>query len=182
MVSPRKSIARLADGIFPTTEPPLGDPIKVLIVEDEAEFAVLMKKELEGYHNIDAEVEIDPDNALQKIDGDGIDCVVSDYVMPEKNGLELLEEVRNHYPDLPFIFFTGKGSEEIAQEAFSAGATDYIIKDPEEKIFKILEERIRNAVRHNRDTNWRERSIQRQYLAIALAIISVIIGLASIII
>jgi len=45
------------------------------------------------------------------------------------NGLEFLEVVRADDPNLPFILFTGKGSEAVASDAFSAGATDYLQKE-----------------------------------------------------
>ena len=54
------------------------------------------------------------------------DCVVSDYDMPGQNGLEFLQTVSEEWPDLPFILFTGKGSEEVASEAIANGATDYL--------------------------------------------------------
>jgi DNA-binding NtrC family response regulator len=49
--------------------------------------------------------------------------------MPGVDGLEFLASVREEYPDLPFILFTGKGSEEIASEAISRGVTDYLQKE-----------------------------------------------------
>lgn len=48
--------------------------------------------------------------------------------MPTANGLEFLESVRDRYPAIPFILYTGKGSEEIASDAISAGITDYVHK------------------------------------------------------
>lgn len=48
--------------------------------------------------------------------------------MPGLDGLDVLERVRGEYPDLPFILFTGKGSEEIASDAISKGVTDYLQK------------------------------------------------------
>jgi len=50
----------------------------------------------------------------------GVDCIVSDYDMPRTNGIEFLEAVRDQHPELPFILYTGKGSEEVAGEAISA--------------------------------------------------------------
>ena len=41
--------------------------------------------------------------------------------MPEMNGIEFLETVRGTYPELPFILFTGKGSEQVASDAIAAG-------------------------------------------------------------
>ena len=74
------------------------------------------------------------------------DCVVSDYEMPGMDGIELLNTVRAEYPDLPFILFTGKGSEEIASEAISAGVTDYLQKGPNVEQYTLLANRVLNAV------------------------------------
>jgi len=83
--------------------------------------------------------------------GDGvgdadIDCVVSDYDMPDRDGIDFLEAVRDRYDDLPFILFTGKGSEEIASEAISAGVTDYLPKGRETDRYELLAHRLSNAV------------------------------------
>ncbi|MDY6779189.1 MAG: response regulator, partial [Halobacteria archaeon] len=89
--------------------------------------------------------------------GTDIDCVVSDYQMPDSDGLEFLEDVREEYPDLPFILFTGKGSEEIASEAISAGVTDYLQKTGGSDQYTVLANRVQNAVEQRRArTNYRE--------------------------
>lgn len=78
------------------------------------------------------------------------DCVISDYDMPDMNGIEFLTAVRERYPDLPFILYTGKGSEEVASEAISAGVTDYLQKESATDHYKLLANRTRNAVVQNR--------------------------------
>ncbi|WP_435178211.1 bacterio-opsin activator domain-containing protein [Halorussus sp. AFM4] len=60
-------------------------------------------------------------------DGD-VDCVVSEYDLPETDGLALLEAVRHDHPNLPFVLYTGSGSEAVASEAVGMGATDYLRK------------------------------------------------------
>ncbi|MCE1245823.1 MAG: PAS domain S-box protein [Firmicutes bacterium] len=57
------------------------------------------------------------------------DAVITDFEMPDLNGLELLRKVKDEFPSLPVIFFTGQGNEEIARNAFLNGASDYFIKD-----------------------------------------------------
>lgn len=74
------------------------------------------------------------------------DCVVSDYDMPGMDGIDLLETVREEYPEIPFILFTGKGSEEIASHAISAGVTDYLQKRCGAEQYELLANRIQNAV------------------------------------
>jgi DNA-binding NtrC family response regulator len=56
------------------------------------------------------------------------DVIVSDYVMPDKDGLTFLKELRGKGENIPFIIFTGKGSEEVAKEALNLGACHYLNK------------------------------------------------------
>ncbi|WP_436901893.1 response regulator [Halovenus halobia] len=74
------------------------------------------------------------------------DCIVSDYDMPQTDGLEFLELVREQFPDIPFILYTAKGSEEVASEAISAGVTEYMQKETNTEQYEVLANRIRNAV------------------------------------
>ena len=90
------------------------------------------------------------DAALERLDEERIDCVVSDYDMPGRDGLELLQAVREMYPGLPFILFTGKGSEEIASEAVSAGVSDYLQKGSGRDCYEMLAKRVRDAVDRHR--------------------------------
>ena len=59
--------------------------------------------------------------------------VVSDYEMPQKDGLQFLEEFHSKGYKIPFILFTGKGREEVAIKALNLGANGYFNKqgDPE---------------------------------------------------
>ena len=124
------------------------DTITVLHVDDEPDFAEMATTFLERMSDdIETIVETSADDALARLrDGDTVDCVVSDYQMPNKDGIEFLQEVRADYPNLPFILFTGKGSEEVASDAVSAGVTDYMQKRSRTDQYKILANRIENVV------------------------------------
>jgi len=89
---------------------------------------------------------------LDRLATRSIDCIVSDYRMPEKDGIELLKTVREEYPDLPFILFTGEGSEAVASDAIAAGATDYLRKGHGTERYELLANRIENAVDQYRTT------------------------------
>jgi len=134
------------------------ETITVLHVDDEPDFADMAAALLEREDDAMAvETATSADEGIERLAEGGVDCVVSDYDMPEQNGLEFLERVREDYPDLPFILFTGKGSEEIASEAVSAGVTDYIQKEPGADRYAVLANRIENAVAKRRaETNYRE--------------------------
>ncbi|NPB82132.1 HTR-like protein, partial [Shigella sonnei] len=51
------------------------------------------------------------------------------------------------YPELPFILYTGQGSEAVAKQAILDDATDYVEKDVGREQYEVLAERIRKAVR-----------------------------------
>ena len=74
------------------------------------------------------------------------DCIVSDYEMPEQHGIEFLDRVRDAYPAMPFILYTGEGSETVASDAIAAGVTDYLQKAFGTSQYIILANKIRNAV------------------------------------
>jgi PAS domain S-box-containing protein len=87
-----------------------------------------------------------PTEVMEILNEEPIECIVSDYDMPKMTGLELLKEVRAEWPDLPFILFTGKGSETIASEAISAGVTDYLQKGGGLDQYELLANRVKNAI------------------------------------
>ncbi|WP_276275956.1 PAS domain-containing response regulator [Haloarcula regularis] len=94
--------------------------------------------------------ETNAQEGLDRLERDSVDCVVSDYDMPGTDGLEFLELVRDEYPEMPFILYTGKGSETIASEAISAGVTDYLQKGRGVDQYTVLANRITNAVERRR--------------------------------
>jgi PAS domain S-box-containing protein len=135
------------------------DPIRVLCVDDDPDFAELtatfLEREDDGLEVVTA---THPDAGRARLDDARFDCVVSDYDMPGTNGLEFLETVRESHPDLPFILFTGQGSEEIASEAIAAGVTDYLPKEPGTDQYTLLANRVRNAVAKQRAERTAERT------------------------
>jgi len=123
------------------------DPIRVLHVDDEPDFADLtatfLKREGDRFT---VETATGASDGMDRLADAEFDCVVSDYEMPGQDGIEFLETVHEAYPDLPFILFTGRGSEEIASEAISAGVTDYLEKQGGTEQYTVLANRIENAV------------------------------------
>jgi PAS domain S-box-containing protein len=141
-----------------TGKEPVGE-IRVLCVDDDELTADLNAEMLEDQ---DGEMTVtgltDPSEVLPFLEREPVDCVVSDYDMPEMSGLELLEQVRERFPDLPFILFTGKGSEQIASDAISAGVTDYLRKGTGAERYELLHNRIRNCVSRTRERRRRMRA------------------------
>jgi PAS domain S-box-containing protein len=142
------------------------ETVRVLHVDDEPDFAEMTATFLEREDDrFVVETATRAEEGSEMLDGDGdgyeYDCVVSDYDMPGKNGVEFLGSVREEYPEVPFILFTGKGSEEVASEAISAGATDYLQKESGTDQYTVLANRIENAVERYRSERAVERNRER---------------------
>ena len=139
--------------------------IDVLLVDDDAAMAQLTAEFLERELD-DATITTltDPTAAVTALSDGGYDCVVSDFDMPRIDGLELLERVRDAGVEIPFVLFTGKGSEEIASRAISAGVDEYLQKGgPEE--YPVLANNIENLV----EKHWAEQQVRQGFLAIESA-------------
>ena len=84
---------------------------------------------------MDLESNLDIDNAccvaeaFKKLSTVQYDVVISDYEMPQKNGLEFLKELREQRNEVAFIIFTGRGREDIAVNALNLGADRYLNKN-----------------------------------------------------
>ncbi|MFA9517551.1 PAS domain-containing protein [Halopenitus sp. H-Gu1] len=123
------------------------DRIRVLHVDDEPDFADMAATFLERESNrITVHTATTPDEGLELLADHAVDCIVSDYDMPGQDGIEFLQAVRENYPDLPFILYTGKGSEAVASTAISSGVTDYLQKETGTSQYEVLANRIRNTV------------------------------------
>ena len=132
--------------------------MRILHVDDDPDFAdivtTFLEREDERFSVTSATSAAE---ALDVIAGQPPHCIVSDYNMPGRDGIELLRSVRHEWPELPFILFTGKGSEAVASKAISAGVTDYLQKGTGSEQYELLANRIINAVSHHRaKSNYRE--------------------------
>lgn len=123
------------------------DPIDLLLVDDDPQdlhtAEMFLEKRPEPF-SIEMASGVDP--GLRVLKTDEIDCIISDYQMPGANGIEFLRMVRDRWPDLPFILYTGKGNEEVAKQAILDDVTDYVEKDVGKEQYAILSERIRKAI------------------------------------
>jgi PAS domain S-box-containing protein len=121
--------------------------ISVLYIDDEETLLEVGKLFLERSGELQVRVTPSPIDALAMIASTRFDAVVSDYQMPEMDGIGLLKEVRSRNAELPFILFTGKGREEVVIEAINNGADFYLQKGGDQKSqFIELEHKIRQAV------------------------------------
>jgi PAS domain S-box-containing protein len=108
-------------------------PIRVLHVDDDAGLLKLAKHALQTEGSFHVETALSVKEAFEMMREEKFDVIVSDYLMPDKDGLAFLKELRENGENIPFIIFTGKGREEVAKEALNLGADQYLNKtgDPE---------------------------------------------------
>jgi len=127
------------------------DVVRVLHVDDDPDFADLTATFLERHgERFEVETAVSADEGMALFADGTFDCVVSDYDMPGTDGIAFLEQVRAEHPEVPFVLFTGKGSEEVASEAIARGVTDYLQKGTGTERYELLANRIENAVEQYR--------------------------------
>ena len=118
----------------------------VLYVDDEPVLRDSTKLYLEITGDLSVETAESGKEALALIENQQYDVIVSDYQMPEMDGLALLTAIRAKGDDTPYILFTGKGREEVAIHALNAGADYYLQKGGRPKVqFGELQNFIRQA-------------------------------------
>lgn len=124
------------------------EEIRALVVDDSDFFASLTADQLETEHGIQTVKATSGDEALELLEADSFDVVVSDYDMPEMNGLDFYEEVEASEPTLPFILLTSRTDSEIVSDAIGRGIDDYIQKEAvsQQDDFQVLANRVENVV------------------------------------
>ncbi len=100
----------------------------ILVVDDSAVDRSLVGGLLRKTPEFSVDYAVNGAEALQKLEQYQPDLVISDLIMPELDGLQLVAAVRSRYPLVPVILMTSKGSEEIAVQALQAGAASYVPK------------------------------------------------------
>jgi DNA-binding NtrC family response regulator len=109
-----------------------GNP-KILLADDDPKFQMLMRLILEK-HGFEVTVCNDGNEAKKAIDNNPVELIISDYMMPNMNGVQLLKVLREEGRDIPFILITAHGSIDSTMEAIKLGTVEYLTKPfhPEE--------------------------------------------------
>ncbi|MFB6097471.1 MAG: PAS domain S-box protein, partial [Haloferacaceae archaeon] len=117
-------------------------PVAVLYVDDDPARADRVASRLREEALVVATT--DATDVLDAIRTAAPDCVVAEYDLAATDGVELLRSVRSAHPDLPFVLYTGSGSEAVAGEAIAAGVSAYVPADGDG--ISRLAERVRGSV------------------------------------
>jgi PAS domain S-box-containing protein len=124
--------------------------ISVLCVDDEPGLLNIAKIFLERDEDLKVKTAASAIEGLSAISTDSFDAIVSDYQMPEMDGIEFLKRVRS-LDGVPFILFTGRGREDVVIEAINNGVDFYLQKGMEpESQFAELAHKIKHAVHKRR--------------------------------
>lgn len=105
------------------------EDIRMLVVEDDYETASSVQRLLSRRFRARVDTAGDGAEAKEKLDEAPFDLVILDYLLPDMNGIELLEEIGARVDHPPVIMVTGRGGEEVASEAFRLRAAGYVLKN-----------------------------------------------------
>ena len=120
--------------------------IRILFVDDEPALLDIGKVILEQSGDFTVTTATSAPEASRLLEKERFDAIISDYQMPEMNGIQFLVEVRTRFGLIPFILFTGKGREDVVIQAINRGADFYLQKGGEPKAeFAELSYKIRQA-------------------------------------
>jgi PAS domain S-box-containing protein len=119
---------QIADKLTDLAQSGRGEIIRVLHVDDDPCILEISKLMLKDMGNFEIENASCVNGALKKLETCNYDVIISDYEMPQKDGLEFLKLLKEQKNKTPFILFTGKGREEVAIKALNLGADGYYNK------------------------------------------------------
>ena len=135
---------------------------RVLVIDDEADIRESLEAllELEGYSVATAE---NGAQGLKRFEEGVYDLVLLDLMMPDRSGLEVLDDIRHRDRETPVFLITAYGSVEVAVEALKSGANDYFSKpwDNEKLLIEIDRQIARTRLEHeNRELR---RALKQRY-------------------
>jgi DNA-binding NtrC family response regulator len=135
---------------------------RILVVDDEADIRESLETLLELEH-YSVELAVDATDAARKLDKSSYDLVLLDLMMPDRSGMELLQEIRERDRETPIIMLTAYGSVEVAVKAVKQGADHYFSKpwDNDKLILEIGHLIARNRL--ERENRQLKRALKQRY-------------------
>ncbi|MBI5015965.1 MAG: response regulator [Deltaproteobacteria bacterium] len=127
------------------------DEARILIVDDESDHRFLLTAALQECLTVGViETACGVEEALAALKDQDFDAVLCDYCLGEGNGLDVLRALRRQNRDVPVLFVTNHGSEEVARQAFIEGVADYVTKDAAFQNPPDLQRKLRRALERQR--------------------------------
>ena len=120
----------------------------VLVVDDDDVIRETLRELLEGSYQ--CQEASTAEEALSKLQAQRFDVVLTDISMPGLSGSELLERVRELYPETPVIIMSGLSDQDQAQSLIRSGAFDYLLKPFR---LEVVEESVNRALRAGRSSS-----------------------------
>jgi DNA-binding NtrC family response regulator len=144
---------------------PLAEPQskgRILVIDDEEDIRESLEAllSLEGYH---VEMAVNGGDGLRKLENQGYDLVLLDLMMPDRSGMEVLQEYRERDRDTPIFMITAYGSLQVAVDALKSGATDYFPKPWDNEKLLIEVDRIIAKRRLERENTQLKRALKQRY-------------------
>lgn len=120
--------------------------IEVLLVDEDDDVLDIVQTFLQREDDLNVTGENDPERALEMALGGDYDVVVSDYKMPELDGLELCEALRTSGGGLPFVLFSAREPGDVQPAAEEAGVDSFVQKGTGTEQYSVLAQTVRDAV------------------------------------
>ena len=134
---------------------------RILHVDADRAFLEVAKECLETHGSFHVDTASSVEEAFGKLKKEQFDVVISDYMMPGKDGLEFLKELRQSGNTIPFVLFTGKGGEEVAINALNLGANGYFNKSGAlQAVYTELTQSLRQIVEKRRETDAARKTLE----------------------
>jgi DNA-binding NtrC family response regulator len=135
---------------------------RILVVDDEADIRESLEAllDLEGYH---VDLAINATDGLKKIESGSYDLVLLDLMMPDRSGMEVLQDIRERDTETPIFMITAYGSVEVAVKALKAGANDYFSKPWDNEKLLVEIDRMIARNRLERENLQLKRALKQRY-------------------
>jgi DNA-binding NtrC family response regulator len=135
---------------------------RILVIDDEPDIRESLEALLSS-ENYRVDLAFNATEGLKKLETSTYDLVLVDLMMPDKSGMEVLEEIRLRDRETPLFMITAYGSIEVAVEALKRGANDYFAKPWDNEKLLIEIERMISKVRLERENTELKRALKQRY-------------------
>jgi DNA-binding NtrC family response regulator len=135
---------------------------KILIVDDEKEAREIFSRLLQSEYDIKAVSS--PYSAMELLERESFDIILSDVVMPDMDGIEFLKKLKKRWNSIPVIMISGKASVKMSVEAMKIGAEDFIEKPVEDlDLLKIIINKTIKNQQQNNELKRLKKIVQEDY-------------------